>query len=258
MTSPSGPILQRQPGTTKIIACEVLRRELSALTAAAPTELSFLPMELHLQPQKLHAELQRQVDAAAGCARLILAFGLCGGAATGLRAGRCPLLLPRVHDCRPLLLGSRQKLAQLQGEEKGTFYLSDGWLRTEHNILAEHRRQCEKYGERKAARLLAHLYDSYARVLFIHTGTAQAAQSLALSRRIAALLQLEHQETAGSPAYLEKILNGPWDEADFVHVAPGEAVAAEDFGPGTWPSQSTLFPTLDKTSGRMVNLSSIE
>lgn len=228
--------------TTKLIACEVMRRELEALSARHKFDCSFVSMDFHLYPQKLHRELQRLLDESIDYEQVLLSFGLCGGAAKGLHAAHCPLIIPRVHDCLALLLGSRQRLAQLQQEEKGTFYLTDGWLLTERNILADHKRHCERHGEQKAKRLLTRMFDSYTRVLFVHTGNRPEDNSLAESKRIAELIGLQHQEAEGSIAYLQALLQGPWPEEDFLRIPQGGVVQEDDFFTGS------LLPACRRTA----------
>lgn len=217
--------------TIKIIACEVMKEELLAVETKNHIEFEFVSMGMHRYPRRLHKELANILERSGGYATVILAFGLCGGAAGQLTAPDCPLIMPRVHDCIPLLLGSRQTYAQLNSEEQGTFYLSRGWLATEQNILAEHRRTMEKYGEKKAFSILSRMYDSYKRVLFIHTdyGYPDAAPE-EQSRRVAALLRLSHHTMQGDNSFLHKIVNGPWDEENFIHIAPLGVIDEENFG----------------------------
>jgi len=215
--------------TVKIIACEVMKEELLAIVPETPVEYEFISMKLHLYPQKLHKELQDILDRSQGFSKIILAFGLCGGATKNLKAADSPLIIPRVHDCRPLLLGSKTAYEHFVKEEKGTFYLSCGWMITEKNILTEHQHVCEKYGEKKALRILDRLYDSYKKVLFIHTDCPEAEAALQQSRQIAELLKLSYDTVQGNDAYLQKIVNGPWDEDHFAHIAPFEMIEEELF-----------------------------
>lgn len=213
----------------KIIACEVMKEELLSITAANQIEFEFISMGLHLHPKKLHTKLQNILACSQGFTKIILAFGLCGGAAKDLIVHETELIIPKVHDCIPILLGSRARYEEYQ-KERGTFYLSCGWMISEKNILSEHQRICEKYGEVKALRVLERMYDSYKRVLFIHTGCKNEAESLNESKEIAKLLTLSYQETAGKSTYLEKIINGPWDKEDFIHIPPYARVQEEFFG----------------------------
>ena len=216
--------------TVKIIACEVMKEELLAIKSDKYIEYEFISMGLHLYPKKLNTELQKIIDSSAGYSKIILAFGLCGGATKNLKATDIPLITPKVHDCLPLLLGSRETFAYFSQEERGTFYLTCGWMITEKNILSEHQRICEKYGEKKALSILARMYDSYKKVLFIHTGCAEEHVSLQQSQQIANLLTLSHHTTQGNSSYLQKLVNGPWESDDFIHILPGEIIEEELFG----------------------------
>ncbi|BBB93397.1 MAG TPA: DUF1638 domain-containing protein [Methylomusa anaerophila] len=216
--------------TVKIIACEVMREELLSIQPDGQVEYEFISMGLHLHPKKLHRELQNILDRSLGYSKIILTFGLCGGAAKNLKASATPLIIPKVHDCIPVLLGSREKYEHFSNEERGTFYLSCGWMITEKNILSEHQRILAKYGEKKAFSILSRMYDSYRRVLFIHTGCADEAVNLEQSHQIAQLLNLRHDTVQGDNAYIRKIVNGPWDEDDFIHVSPFTVIEEKLFG----------------------------
>jgi hypothetical protein len=218
--------------TVKLIACEVMKEELLAIKTQCDIDFVFISMGLHLHPEKLNRELQRLLQESGGYEKIILAFGLCGGAAKNLQAGDCPLIIPRVHDCIPLFLGSTDRYKALHKAEKGTFYLSCGWMITEKNILSEHQRIVEKHGEKKALRILARMYDSYRRVLFIHTGCQEEADSLRQSQQIAELLAVRHETVQGESGYLDKLVNGPWLQEEFITIAPYQTVQEEEFGIG--------------------------
>jgi hypothetical protein len=189
-------------------------------------------MGLHLHPDKLRAELQRLLDDSPGYEAIILAFGLCGGAVRDLKTPHSPLIIPRVHDCIPLLLGSREAFQCCSAEETGTFYMSCGWILTERNILSEHQRVREKFGEKKAAAILSRTYSGYKKLLFIHTNCENDAAVLEQSREMARLLELKHATTVGDPAYLQKIVNGPWDSADFIQLPAGGTIEESWFTTG--------------------------
>ena len=213
----------------KIIACEVMKDELLHIHPQQPLDYDFVSMGLHLHPDKLRRELQRLLNECAGYESVTLAFGLCGGAARELVSPHCPLIIPRIHDCIPLLLGSREAFHRYSAKESGIFYMSCGWMRTDRNILSEHQRIREKYGEAKALSLLNRTYSGYTKLLFIHTGCANDAEVLEQSREMAALLSLEHTRVIGDPSYLQKIVNGPWPAADFIHLAANTPLREEAF-----------------------------
>lgn len=219
--------------TIKIIACEVMKEELLRITPNTPLEYEFIPMKLHLYPQKLHKEIQEILDRSLGFSKIIMAFGLCGGAIKNLKASDSPLIIPRVHDCLPLLLGSKTTYEHFAREEIGTFYLSCGWMISEKNILSSHQQVCEKYGKKKALRVLDRMYDSYKKILFIHTGCPEEETAIQQSKEIAELLKLRYDTVQGNNTYLQKIVNGPWEEDHFAHISPFEMIDEGLFGIGT-------------------------
>lgn len=210
--------------TVKIIACEVMKEELLRATEGSISDIEFISMGLHLHPEKLGEELQRILDGLVGYSRVILAFGLCGGATKNLKAVDFILTIPKVHDCIPLLLGSKARYETFRLEEKGTLYLSCGWLNGERAILSEYDRINKKYGEKKATAIFSRMYSGYCRVLFIRTGSESEDQLLTQSHKIANLLGLNHQITEGEISFIQRIFRGPWDTNDFINVPPGESI----------------------------------
>lgn len=215
--------------TLKMIACEVMKEELLAVSKGLDMELEFISMDFHLYPEKLKGELQGILDRSIGYKRIVLAFGLCGRAIHQLKTADYVLTIPRVHDCIPLLLGSKERFEQCRLEEKGTFYLSCGWALGEASILSSFQRHCHRFGKKKATGILRRMYEGYNRILFIHTGHSREKECLQISHDIAQLLQLSCQTTQGTAEYLEKLVKGPWEGEDFVHVPPYGAVDEMEF-----------------------------
>ncbi len=111
-----------------LIACEVFRPELERLTRAmrnAP-EVTYLEQGLHDTPDELRRRVQQAVDAleAKGETVIFLAYGLCGRGLTGVTGHTATLILPRVHDCIPVLLGATQEQANESSLGGGTYWLS--------------------------------------------------------------------------------------------------------------------------------------
>lgn len=225
----------------KIIACEVMKDEIESVLPAGGVEIEYVEMGFHLYPEKLRGELQRIIDASAGYDRIILAFGLCGGAATGLRSNGSILTIPKVHDCVSIFLCRGNRPVYTFEKEMGVFYLTTGWMISERNIIAEHKRLTEKYGTKRAENLFRRMYDSYQKVLFIKTGCPLEQRALAESQQIAALFRVEHEVTENKSAFFQKIVAGPWDDDEFINIAPGESFSEDAFfvtDRGEQPSQA--------------------
>ncbi|HEY5555543.1 DUF1638 domain-containing protein [Acetobacterium sp.] len=214
----------------KVIACEVMKEEIQGIEPLADQEFEFVSMDFHLYPEKLGAELQKIIDRSLGYDRIILAFGLCGGATRGLMATHSRITLPKVHDCIPLFLCSDKcRLCDFKSE-MGTFYLSNGWMITEKSILSEHQRVLKRFGSKKALSVLHRTYEGYKKVLFITTGSHPQDEVIEQSKEIAQLFNAEYKTVQGETAFFEKIVRGPWDDVNFINIPQSGMIKEEDFG----------------------------
>ena len=126
-----------------LIACEVFRPELERLTRAmrnAP-EVTYLEQGLHDTPDELRRRVQQAVDAleAKGETVIFLAYGLCGRGLTGVTGHTATLILPRVHDCIPVLLGATQEQANESSLGGGTYWRSPGCPRYSQTSFMQNR-----------------------------------------------------------------------------------------------------------------------
>ena len=225
-----------------VVACEVLQGELEllALQLRFPPELHFLPQSLHDTPQRLRESLQEAVDTheARGCTRIVLGYGLCGQGLAGVKAHRATLVLPKVHDCIPLLLGDAAWQDSDPGGETGhTFWTSPGWLRCSqlpyvYGRAARLDTYRDRYGEESAQWLLEQesvQFANYSRAC--HIGWAEFGRDfLPQARLVADDAGLPLEVCAGSNAYLRELLHGGQDNALFLHLAPGETVTLDGNG----------------------------
>jgi hypothetical protein len=119
-------------GRLKVLACEVLARQVYNAAARSPhtVDVDLLEKGLHDNADTLRAELQRRIDAvpAERYDAIALVYGLCNRATEGLVARAIPLVLARAHDCITLYLGSRTRYAEQFDAHPGTYYYSAEWL----------------------------------------------------------------------------------------------------------------------------------
>jgi hypothetical protein len=219
--------------TMKIIACEVMKKELLSITKSLDIEYEFVSMNLHLYPEKLRKELQYIIEKSTGYSRIILAFGLCGGAVKGLVSTDCIISIPKVHDCISIFLDSDKLNEGVYKKKIGTFYLSCGYMNSEKTILSEHRRIVDKYGEKKALKVLSRMYEGYNKILFIKTGCCSEKIDIQKSGEVAKLLNLRLETVKGSNTFIEGIVKGPWDNSKFINISPGGILKEEDFNIAT-------------------------
>lgn len=234
----------------KVIACRVLARELSLLSARSSVSLdvTWIRQGLHNYPGVLRDEIQSEIDRAEEIpadptsvtmpaedyAGIILGFGLCSGAVAGIRSKRLPLVLPRSHDCIGLLLGSSRRYTEEVRREPGTYWFTPGWLEEASVPSGPHRglmvdRLSAYYGEDNATYLVelerAALAD-YTRATLIQWPELARADRLQQVRSIAADFGWCVETMDGDAAWLSRVMNGRWHGNDVAVARPGDSFAA--------------------------------
>jgi len=234
----------------KVVACEVVARELYACAARArpAADITLLPQGLHDNSDLCRSRLQAMIDAA-GPDRydaVLLGYGLCNNSLAGVRAGRIPTIVPRAHDCITLLLGSKERYARLFAGRPGTYWFSSGWLecrekqgeRVEPRASsglgptykrADYPELVAKYGEDNAKYLMEFMsnwerhYTHGALIAFEFDRHLDLEGEV---RRICREKGWQFATVAGDLGLLQAGLDGPWDADRFLTVAPGHAVRA--------------------------------
>jgi len=229
----------------KLISCDVFFRPVSALAAASPhvIDAEFVPMSLHNEPDVLRANLQRRIDEAAALRNydlFILAYGLCGNTTAGLT---CParLVMPRVHDCCALFMGSKERFLAEFGNSLSMRWCSSGYFERSYRengwagyssrsreTYPEYQSLIEQYGEDNAEYIWETLHPDIEtpEAAYITTegfeppGCREGFEAM-ITQQGKALRLLE-----GDGAYLRDLINGPWDEERFLTLQPGQTVAA--------------------------------
>ncbi|MEW5873188.1 MAG: DUF1638 domain-containing protein [Chloroflexota bacterium] len=230
MTIPAGSDRWKPLYTARrrVIACATVIEE---MLSWLPDDVSHevLDFGLHLYPEKLRQALQAKIDEASAEADvLLLGYGLCSMAVIGLQARSAHLVIPRVDDCIAIFLGSCAAYKEQAKKEPGTYYLTKGWIEVGDTPFEEHKQIVEKYGEARAKRMTQLLLKNYKRLAFINTGQYEIERFREYAQKTAAAFDLRFEEIEGSPALVQKMVNGPWD-GEFLVVAPGETVKYTDF-----------------------------
>ena len=151
-----------------VIGCSVLRREIEAgLEDPSDFKFNWLEDQLHNVPETLHEKVQSAIDAETGADRIYLLYGHCGQAMTGIQAKNCPVVLPKVEDCIDVLLCHNPNTAELR---RTSYFVSQGWLWGEEGLGYEYDRMKEKYGEKRALRVIKAMYKNYKYLMFVKTG----------------------------------------------------------------------------------------
>ncbi len=213
----------------KIIACAAVLEE---MLPVLPPEVAYsaLDMGLHSRPESLKRALQEAIDRSARDANvLILGYGLCSKGAVGLRAPEtATLVIPKVHDCIAILLGSHECYLQEMTKEKGTYFLSKGFVEAGGTPLDEYRQSVERFGKKGADRVMKAMFCHYKRLLFVNTGHTEISRYVDHAKAAARQLGLRYEEARGSRALMNKMIHGPWDE-EFIVVEPGKTITLGQF-----------------------------
>lgn len=221
------------PVKTIVIACSTIRPELQAMMESCGCEypVIFMDAQLHDRPDDLRKAVQEQLDKLTDVDRVLLPFGYCGGTTVGLRSGNFEMILPKSDDCITLFLGSRENRKAVP-DERYTFFLTQGWLDSERNILKEYDRLCEKYNQRRADRVMQAMYQHYHTIGLVDSGLFPLEPQTEISGKIADLLHLDHKVLPGTGSLLQKLLCGPYDDGTLLRIGPKEEVTKAHFGSG--------------------------
>jgi len=231
----------------KLIACEVFYRELCHLVARSPNQvdIEFVPKGLHDLPsgsmqERLQAVVDRVDDPRYDA--ILLGYGLCNNGLANLKARTRPLIIPRAHDCISLFMGSSQRYLDYFNDHPGVYFKTSGWIERgqpngELKQLSIQQRSgmdmsyealVEKYGEENAQYLKDMLLQTqhYGQITFIEMGIEPDGRFEASAREAAQTRGWKFEKMRGDLGLLERLVNGPWDPAEFLTVQPGQRVVA--------------------------------
>jgi hypothetical protein len=223
----------------RVIACQVFRHEIEFLAPQSPHQLAceFIELGEHAKPQRLREKLLNLIATAPDFDAVVLAYGLCGRAVDGLRPHAAPVVLLRSHDCCGILLGSRKRFEELFSAMPSTPFSSVGYVESgnyyyDGDALVSgdgYAQLVEKYGEEDAKYIYETMHPKlngkYQPIYFIEHPEIPAAEAKIKCRTAAAAEGREFRELTGDLRLLRKLLNGDWDDAEFLTARAGEVIA---------------------------------
>lgn len=230
----------------KCIACDVLARPVYLSAAHSPhiVDVTLEQFGLHFKPSHLQSILQQHIDSISEdnvYDAVVLAYGLCGKATDGLRAGKIPLVIPRAHDCITLFLGGR---ARYEGEFQacpGTYWYVQDYIQrgeTEQiplsigaNTMADdeaaYAEYLEKYGKDNADYLMEVMgawQAHYDRAAYIDMGLGEGEEVTEKAQRDAQKHGWRFERLAGDLILIRRLLYGDWNEVDYLVLQPGQRI----------------------------------
>ena len=242
----------------KLIACKALTREFSYLCAQSEhnIDITYIRQGYHNAPEVLRRNLQEEIDRIEGgndphsnennanpsrnnlCTQpdfdvILIGYGICSKGTLGLTSKRYKIVIPKCHDCISLLLGSPREYKEAFNKYNGCFWYTASWIENS-NMPSEETtaREIEYYKEQEyddetIEYLLedskkwesAYNYAGYINMPFYNNDPFKD-----YTKKAAEFMQWDYIELEGKLTYMERFLNGDWDNDDFIVINPGEVV----------------------------------
>jgi hypothetical protein len=225
------------------IGCAVLARECYYCAAISKNiiDLRILEQGLHdVGEDKMSSSLQREIDTIdpEKYEAILLAYGLCNHGIRNLHA-KIPLVVPRAHDCITLLMGSKETYMTYFHDNPGCFFRSVGWAErvdddlsnpestTRQMGMGTYEEYVEQYGEENAKYLMETLGDhlrNYSKLTYIDTNLPLDKKYQKEAMDVAQEKAWTFSEVKGSTRLILDLMNGAWDNSDFLVVEPGKTI----------------------------------
>jgi hypothetical protein len=218
-----------------------MQREAYFCAARSKNVVDVVLMEqgLHDEPDKLRSEVQKALDNTCDIQgrpydASLLGYGLCSNGIVGLSA-KIPIVIPRGHDCITLLLGSKDKYQEYFDSHRGVYWYSPGWIESGkqpskeryEKMLKEYK---EKYGDDNAQYLMEveqNWIKEYNWATYIDWGLIDSNEYRNYTKRCAEFLHWNYDELKGSPVLMQKLVDGQWDDGEFLVIKPGQKIGED-------------------------------
>jgi len=227
-----------------VIACRVFTRDISLAAAKCENicEIFWLDQGLHTTPQVLAEALKKTIaeieERQAGLAEhrrydaIVLGYGLCSNGIIGVGSAVLPVVAPRCDDCIALFLGSQEKYLELFRGHSGLYWYNPGWIEQGDpcclaSIERSHAIYAELYGEDNAEYLTEADHSwikNYKAAGYIHSPVYESGSYVEFTRQAARDFGWEFVEFEGSFDYISRLLEGGWNEEDFLICPPGQTI----------------------------------
>jgi hypothetical protein len=225
----------------QFIICKVMQKEAYYCAARSPNTIDVVLMKqgLHNEPDKLRQEVQKALDTTTDTQgrpydASLLGYGLCSNGILGLSA-KIPIIVPRGHDCVTLLLGSKDVYKDYFDSHRGVYWFSPGWIETDMQPGKERfertlKEYIEKYGEDNARYLMEteqNWLKEYNWATYIDWEFANSEREKQFTKKAAEYLNWKYDEIKGNSGLMQQLVDGRWNEKDFLVVKPGQKITED-------------------------------
>lgn len=184
-----------------IVACDILKHEIEALTAGDEdiVHREYLEFALHVYPEEMREKvmeavnrLERKVDA------VLIGYATCQSLGSLDKMVRVPSVMLEGDDCISVLMGPRP-YAEAKAECTGTWFSSPGWAQQGMDAVIKELHLDSMVEEGYSPEFfLDIIFDAYKRCLFIDTGVGDKDELVRMSLDFAQQLKLPHTCTVGT------------------------------------------------------------
>lgn len=213
-----------------ILACSVMEKEIKRFQDSEVV-WRFFDYGLHRTPENMARALQAEIDQVADedFVAVVLGYGLCCNGLVGIVCRNQPLVIPRVHDCITLFLGSARSYRYQATRHPGTYYLTPGWVEKGETPLSKYEAYTRSYGSETARWALHEEMKHYTRIALIDTGVYPEWEHYQrVARANAEFLGISYEELKGSLFLFRKLVRGPWVDP-FLVLTRGQSIEQSMF-----------------------------
>jgi hypothetical protein len=212
-----------------VLACAVMEQEVRRFQNGR-VDFKFFDYGLHRTPESMSKVLQMEIDQVheGEYDGIVLGYGLCSNGVAGVCAQKFSMIVPRIHDCISLFLGSPESYQEQSKQHPGTYYLTPGWIEKGETPISKFNFYAQSYGEETARWVLHEEMKNYTRILLINTGVYEIEPYQKIARQNAEFLGISYQELRGSPIFFKTLVEGPWRK-DFLVMERGHSIRQEMF-----------------------------
>ena len=214
-----------------VVACKIMQAELEAASAGMRVELHLLDQGLHQTPAKMPGLIQAEIDRIpADAGPVLLGYGLCSNGLLGLKAGPQGLVAPRAHDCLSFFLGSPAEYMRRFNEQPGTYFMTQGWMATGMDPLGCMQEDyAPRLGMERAEWCMREELRNYTHFCLIDNKVGDLEALRRRTRQNCDFFGKEYEEIKSGLGFFRKLLQGPYDNENFIVLKPGQKISLDMF-----------------------------